>query len=423
MNYTKICLGNLFTSYLRAFFLLLILSCFCSNLFAQDAYLMSISNPEKINQYTYEFDVLLNSTGDNFELTSYQAALSFNSNLAGSGSLTFTYVDNSSDLNNAPSIGIGVNNADGNNELTFASFPGSDMISAAVSKIGRFRVETSESLDADPSVNWNFSGNITTILTGAGFADITNPSNFVSDIAGATQLMVAAVTASGTPDEGTAPEKTIDGLGYNDGDPLSRWATKPLPQWISYDLGSLQTVSTVKVSFFKFDENRIYEYSIKVSVDNINWTEVLHSNSAPEEWTVAEFSPVEARYVKLDLISSTNNDAGWANIWETEIYKSGQTTGVETDRTQPDNFQLLQNYPNPFNPSTKIAFNLQQDAKTRLTVYNVIGEKVADLVDDFLSAGRHEIAFNGDKLASGIYLYKIEVDNQFTDIKKMILMK
>jgi hypothetical protein len=150
---------------------------------------------------------------------------------------------------------------------------------------------------------------------------------------------------------------------------------------------------------------------------------VLNSNSAAEEWTIAEFAPITARYVKIDILSSTNNEAGWANIWETEIWGGNATTSAEEDKIQLSDFELMQNYPNPFNPATKITFSLREDANATLAVYNILGEKVIDLIDDFLRAGKHEIVFNGDNLASGIYIYKLDVDNKFTDLKKMILIK
>jgi len=386
---------------------------------------MNLSNGEKINQNVYEFDVLLKSTGDDFELTSYQAALSFDTSIAGGANIIFTYLENTSELNNIPSTGIGVNTSGGKAKLTFASFPSSEIIGEQVKRIGRFRLECSNSFDINPSVNWNFQGNIATIITGTAFENITNPSNHISDIGGINQIEVSQVAASGTPDAGTAPEKTIDGLGYYDSDPLSRWAVMPMPQWISYDLGSEKLISTVKIAFANFHLNRIYQYSVSVSTDNLNWTEIVtNASSVPEEWTTAEFSQVSARYVKIDLISSTNNPNQWANIWETEIWGENKSTSVETiDDAQPTDFELLQNYPNPFNPTTKIRFSLPENKKVKLTVFNILGEAVSELVNEEMTMGLHEVNFDAGNLASGIYVYRLDVENQFSDIKKMILLK
>ncbi|MBK7980658.1 MAG: T9SS type A sorting domain-containing protein [Ignavibacteriae bacterium] len=92
----------------------------------------------------------------------------------------------------------------------------------------------------------------------------------------------------------------------------------------------------------------------------------------------------------------------------------------------PTKYELMQNYPNPFNPNTNIKFSLPEDAKVSINVYNVLGEKVASVLNGELKAGFHEVNFGADsfgyQLSSGVYLYTIESKN-FTQVKKMILMK
>ena len=84
---------------------------------------------------------------------------------------------------------------------------------------------------------------------------------------------------------------------------------------------------------------------------------------------------------------------------------------------------LSQNYPNPFNPSTSIEFELKEDARVKLTVYNVLGEEVAELVNGEINAGTHKVEFNGANLASGIYVYRLDAGNKFIETRKMVLMK
>jgi hypothetical protein len=100
-------------------------------------------------------------------------------------------------------------------------------------------------------------------------------------------------------------------------------------------------------------------------------------------------------------------------IWVTDV--------KEPDYT-PNTFSLNQNYPNPFNPTTKISFNLAVDGKTSLSVYNVLGQKVATLVDKELAAGSHEVNFDASLLSTGVYFYKLESGNNL-EIKKMMLLK
>jgi hypothetical protein len=90
--------------------------------------------------------------------------------------------------------------------------------------------------------------------------------------------------------------------------------------------------------------------------------------------------------------------------------------------TVPDNYMLNQNYPNPFNPTTEISFVLAKAGHTTLTIYNVLGQKVANLLDINMKQGTHKVTFDARGLASGVYFYHIR-SNNFSQIKKMILMR
>jgi hypothetical protein len=88
----------------------------------------------------------------------------------------------------------------------------------------------------------------------------------------------------------------------------------------------------------------------------------------------------------------------------------------------PDKFELNQNYPNPFNPTTKITFTLPKDSKVNLSVYNILGERVVELVNEEKKSGYYEYDFDGSRLASGMYIYKIQT-SEFSSVKKMLLLK
>jgi len=88
----------------------------------------------------------------------------------------------------------------------------------------------------------------------------------------------------------------------------------------------------------------------------------------------------------------------------------------------PGAFALSQNYPNPFNPVTQISFSLPEGSEARLSVYNISGQKVAELVSRKLEAGSYRVNWDGRSFASGVYFYRIEAGNhQMT--KKMVLLK
>jgi hypothetical protein len=88
----------------------------------------------------------------------------------------------------------------------------------------------------------------------------------------------------------------------------------------------------------------------------------------------------------------------------------------------PTAFVLYQNYPNPFNPATTIKIGIPEDGRVRLLVYNLLGEMVAEVTNEVMAAGYHEITFDAGSLASGIYFYRVEA-NHFAGIKKMLLVK
>jgi hypothetical protein len=88
----------------------------------------------------------------------------------------------------------------------------------------------------------------------------------------------------------------------------------------------------------------------------------------------------------------------------------------------PKKFALEQNYPNPFNPTTKIKFALPEEEEVKIKIYDIVGKVVKVLVDRYMKAGYHEIEFNAQNIASGVYFYRIEAGD-FVDVKKMIFLK
>jgi hypothetical protein len=95
---------------------------------------------------------------------------------------------------------------------------------------------------------------------------------------------------------------------------------------------------------------------------------------------------------------------------------------VPGDPGLPSKFTLEQNYPNPFNPSTNISFVLERGAYTTLTVYNVLGQKVATLLAQTLTAGPHDVRFDATPLSTGVYFYKLQ-SGSLSAVKKMLLVR
>jgi hypothetical protein len=110
--------------------------------------------------------------------------------------------------------------------------------------------------------------------------------------------------------------------------------------------------------------------------------------------------------------------------WYPAEYQQWLVTGVEESITDqlPSEYALSQNYPNPFNPTTNIQFSIPKSGNVQLNVFNVLGQKVAQLVDQELKAGTHKVDFDASQLTSGIYFYTLE-SGSFSQTNKMMLLK
>jgi hypothetical protein len=96
-------------------------------------------------------------------------------------------------------------------------------------------------------------------------------------------------------------------------------------------------------------------------------------------------------------------------------------SGIENN-VAPVSFSLSQNYPNPFNPITKIDYSVTKSGNVKLAVYDILGNQVYTLINHKHEAGNYSVEFDGSKLSSGTYIYKIESGN-FTSTKKMLMIK
>jgi hypothetical protein len=98
------------------------------------------------------------------------------------------------------------------------------------------------------------------------------------------------------------------------------------------------------------------------------------------------------------------------------------STSIEDRNELPSGFSLNQNYPNPFNPTTQISYSLPQAEPVELSVYNMLGQRVATLVNTTQSAGWHKATFDASEFTSGVYIYRIQA-GEFMSTKKLMLMK
>ena len=152
---------------------------------------------------------------------------------------------------------------------------------------------------------------------------------------------------------------------------------------------------------------------------------ILFTNNFGKTW-------IEELDIQNGLIVNSMTNINGKYLWivgEDGIikHKRGTTTDIGNNDVQVEKFDLFQNYPNPFNPTTKISYQIpavgnENVRSVQLTVYDILGNEVAELVNENKNAGYHEVEFKADNLSSGVYFYQLQMGN-FIRSKKMILLR
>lgn len=148
-----------------------------------------------------------------------------------------------------------------------------------------------------------------------------------------------------------------------------------------------------------------------------------HFNKKEFDAALKVIESVSEKFIEEDNVKFAkwliNSELG---IESSSTSKFGNGITSAEDNSKPKEFRLFGNYPNPFNPTTKISFSIPVQAQVELEVYDALGRKVAEVVNETLNAGEYEVEFDGSGLASGLYIYKLTSGNS-TDSKKMMILK
>jgi|GEM_PF-789466 len=149
---------------------------------------------------------------------------------------------------------------------------------------------------------------------------------------------------------------------------------------------------------------------------------VYVSQDKGNTWSLLSTSGMSDKRIQTFCISNT--DYLFAGTWRGSLFKS---TSKITDVKQENNtiltgFLLEQNYPNPFNPTTTIVYNIPYSNYVTLEIYNILGQSIRILVDDFQYEGNYKITFDASELPSGVYIYRLKSGN-YSDSKKMLILK
>ena len=173
-------------------------------------------------------------------------------------------------------------------------------------------------------------------------------------------------------------------------------------------------------AYYDFSAGKVYMWNdpAQPPVDTLNFNQSLFGNSEP--LAIGSWYRDDPANPSIKDFKGRMDDVRISGRME-DIIPSA--SGLERpDELIPGTFSLHQNYPNPFNPATRIAFDIEKAARVRLTVYNLAGQEVAMLVDQYLTPGRYQAGFDAGSLVSGVYFYRLSngADQQ---TRKMLLVR
>ena len=189
--------------------------------------------------------------------------------------------------------------------------------------------------------------------------------------------------------------------------------------------------SSVNTGLTSKDITALYSYNNKFLVgisgedqNFIIYYNIFISDNKASTWLQYNMGLTSNIYIYDFVVAGDNILAGTSQgVWIRSINDTVTTTAVnESKIMNPTVFMLFQNYPNPFNPITIIKYDLPKAGRVTLKIYDVLGRKVATLINEEKPAGRYQVEFNGSSFASGVYFYRIQAGN-YSSVKKMILLK
>lgn len=188
---------------------------------------------------------------------------------------------------------------------------------------------------------------------------------------------------------------------------------------------------------FEVDLNAVISVKFDQAMDTLTFTNAHFILSAADSSVKGSFIRSDSLLIfipsallvddteyRAELTTGVKNSVGVALassfVWK---FSTGLPVNIQdTFKPAPDKLILKQNYPNPFNPFTRIQYELSTPAQVQIDLYNNVGQKISTLLNQFKTAGMHQLYFNGSNLPAGIYYYRLKAA-QTEQVKKMILLK
>ncbi|BDQ03630.1 T9SS type A sorting domain-containing protein [Ignavibacterium sp.] len=217
---------------------------------------------------------------------------------------------------------------------------------------------------------------------------------------------------------------------YDDSDSIYYYVNMIDSQEVAYYKKGINTYDTINFLYYGLPSFFYLESEIPAivfdSLVTIKWVSYDYFGLVRNDrlWT-EEFGMLSER----DAVTGTVFSTLLGCVIDGKVYGDTVTVSVDDYLTEvPNQFKLYQNYPNPFNPTTVISWQSPVGSWQTLKVYDVLGNEVATLVNEYREAGSYKVEFstgsigNASELPSGVYYYKLSVGN-FSDVKKMMLIK
>ncbi len=162
---------------------------------------------------------------------------------------------------------------------------------------------------------------------------------------------------------------------------------------------------------------------------NTDYATIKYDTSGAEKWVMRyDHGGNDVSYsIAIDQAQNVYitglSYGGSVTNYDYATVKYSKLTGLQNISVlAPADFSLYQNFPNPFNPTTNIKFDISKPGLVKLTVQDISGKQIAELVNKIISAGSYQYIFNGQNLSSGVYIYRLETP-EFSSSKKMIILK
>jgi len=162
-------------------------------------------------------------------------------------------------------------------------------------------------------------------------------------------------------------------------------------------------------------------FNVQISDDSTFSTIIDASYTNLSDFTVAGLAKNNKYFWRVNSVLG-NQTSQWSEVWNFSLIGS-TTSVVEIDNDNPNGYCLAQNYPNPFYSSTRISYSIQKPNYVTLKIYDQTGREIQTLISENQGIGTYSVNFDAHNISGGVYFYKLQVENEFIETKKMLLIR